>query len=155
MLANRLKEVRKNRGLNQTDIVVITGCSIDSVRRWEQSKQYPRCDELLKIAKALKTSVAYLMGETDDPSPIPTFTRETPPLTANPQPEPEAVAEPAPLTRTPAKIIENIASINGEIAETSGLFTDSEAKTAEMLLRLCIENLETEPVASSEQETAS
>ena len=152
---NRISVARDKMGLTQAELATMANISTVTLSRYENSKRSPQYCDLQKIAQALKTSVAYLMGETDDPSPIPTFTRETPPLTANPQPEPEAVAEPAPLTRTPAKIIENIASINGEIAETSGLFTDSEAKTAEMLLRLCIENLETEPAASSEQETAS
>lgn len=154
MLSKTIKNRRKEIKLTQDEVAVLSKVSKDSVRRWESGEREPRASELKELAFVLKTSAAYLLGETDDPSPIPTFTCETLPA-ADPQPEPEAVAEPAPPTRTPAKIIENIASINGEIAETSGLFTDSEAKTAEMLLRLCIENLETEPAASSEQETAS
>lgn len=154
LFAERLREVRKKHGLKQLDIVNITGCSIDSVRRWEQNKQYPRCDELQKIATALNTSVAYLMGETDDPSQIPTFTRDALPACADIEQEHKAAKLPTVSMRTPAKIIESIAAINGELETASGFFTDAEAVAAETLLNLCLKNFETEHEATKEQETA-
>ena len=36
----------------------------------ENGRSNPKAEELSKIAVALDTSVAYLMGETDDPQPL-------------------------------------------------------------------------------------
>ena len=43
---------------------------MDSVRRWEQGKRSPDVKMLRNIAQVLDTTVSYISGETDNPSPI-------------------------------------------------------------------------------------
>lgn len=154
-IGKRIKLSRESVNKLQKDLAKYLDLSVDTIWRWENGKGTPTLIQAIEVAKYLRTSVAFLTGETDDPSPIPTFTRETPLVAAGPQLKPEAAAEPAPLTRTPAKIIESIAALNGELETTSGFFTDAEATAAETLLNLCLKNFEAEPLDSSEQETAS
>jgi transcriptional regulator with XRE-family HTH domain len=67
MLGKRIAQIRKQRGLIQEELAAKVDVSIDSVRRWEQGKIDPRLSEMKKLAVILDTSVAYLIGETDDP----------------------------------------------------------------------------------------
>ncbi|MEG1502214.1 MAG: S24 family peptidase [Synergistaceae bacterium] len=63
MLKDILKTIRKDKKITQ-DIFAKEVCvSVDTVRRWESGEREPRYSDLQKIAKALNTSVAYLMGE--------------------------------------------------------------------------------------------
>ena len=56
--------------LNQEELAEIIEVSRPSISQWENDKVLPDTDKLLKLASALNASVAYLMGETDDPRPI-------------------------------------------------------------------------------------
>ena len=40
--------------------------SVDSVRRWESNKQFPRADELVQLSSALNVSVDELLRGPDD-----------------------------------------------------------------------------------------
>ncbi|MDO5116092.1 MAG: helix-turn-helix domain-containing protein [Synergistaceae bacterium] len=67
--ASRLVDLRKVKcKYNQEELARQIEISVDSIRRWEKGNQVPRADELQKLAVALNTSVAYLIGETDDPA---------------------------------------------------------------------------------------
>ncbi|MDO5116572.1 MAG: helix-turn-helix transcriptional regulator [Synergistaceae bacterium] len=69
--ASRLVDLRKVKcKYNQEELARQIEISVDSIRRWEKGNQVPRADELQKLAVALNTSVAYLIGETDDPRPL-------------------------------------------------------------------------------------
>jgi len=68
MNGQRLKERRKKKGLTARQIAESLGVSRVSVSRWESGKHEPDDDTKFTLANALDTSVAYLMGETDDPS---------------------------------------------------------------------------------------
>ena len=70
MFSDRIARLRKNRGLNQTQLAKKLGVSVDSVRRWEQGKRSPDVEMLRNIAQVLDTTVSYISGETDNPSPI-------------------------------------------------------------------------------------
>jgi transcriptional regulator with XRE-family HTH domain len=76
VLAERIAETRKRKGLKQTELAKEIDVSVDSVRRWEQDKRAPRTNELEKIADVLETTVGYLLGSNekayaveDDPGP--------------------------------------------------------------------------------------
>lgn len=62
MLKDLLRQLRKDKGLNQIDLAQRVGVSIDSVRRWEAGKREPRLGELEKIALVLEVPVASLIN---------------------------------------------------------------------------------------------
>jgi transcriptional regulator with XRE-family HTH domain len=64
----QIRELRKKRGLRQEDLASLVGVSKDTVTRWESGKREPGAEALKKLAVALETSIAYLMGETDNPA---------------------------------------------------------------------------------------
>lgn len=68
-IAERIKEKRKRNGFNQDELAEHLGVSVMTVRRWEWGKQFPRVDEVEHIAEVLNTTVTYLMGLDDNPSP--------------------------------------------------------------------------------------
>lgn len=64
----RIKELRKQAKITQPELAEKIGVHETTIRRWEQGKDKgPSVDIIPKIANALGTSVAYLMGETDNP----------------------------------------------------------------------------------------
>lgn len=67
MISKRIAMARKQKGWIQTQLAEALGVSVDTVRRWEQEKRIPDTNMLQKLAQALDTTTAYLLGETDDP----------------------------------------------------------------------------------------
>ena len=67
-IGQRIKKLRKGK-MNQSELAALVGVSIDSIRRWESNKRPPRSVDLQSLAEILNTSVAYLVEETDDPTP--------------------------------------------------------------------------------------
>ena len=70
MFSERIRRLRKGKGLNQKELAEKLEVSVDSVRRWEQGKRSPDVEMLRNIARVLKTTVSYLSGETDDEASI-------------------------------------------------------------------------------------
>jgi transcriptional regulator with XRE-family HTH domain/phage repressor protein C with HTH and peptisase S24 domain len=67
-LSNRIKNIRERARLKQKEIAEKIGVSIQTIGRWERNERRPDAEELQNLATALDTTVAYLMGETDDPA---------------------------------------------------------------------------------------
>ena len=66
-ISNAIREYRKKRGMNQFELAEEIGVSVDSVRRWESNKQYPRADEMKNLASVLGVRVDDLLnGSTSD-----------------------------------------------------------------------------------------
>lgn len=65
---DRLRAAREQAKMTQSELAAKGKTSIDSIARYESGKA-PNADKLLLFARALNTTVAYLMGETDDPRP--------------------------------------------------------------------------------------
>jgi transcriptional regulator with XRE-family HTH domain len=63
----RLKAIRKQRGMRQIDLSDALAISKDSVTRWENGLREPSAGGLKQLASILGISVAFLLGETDDP----------------------------------------------------------------------------------------
>lgn len=64
----RMKLRREALGLRQSDLADITNFSPITLSRYENGQRSPRFSDMAIIATALKCSVSYLLGETDDPS---------------------------------------------------------------------------------------
>ena len=67
-MADRIKRQRKVHGINQEELSDRLGLSIQTIRRWEWGKRAPNTDIMPKLAEALGTSVAYLMGLENEPT---------------------------------------------------------------------------------------
>jgi len=67
--AERLKSARKNARIGQTELAEKVKISVVTLSRYENGKRNPNVEDLRALADALDTTNAYLLGETDDPSP--------------------------------------------------------------------------------------
>lgn len=65
--SERLKSARTQERYSQSELSRIVGVKPNTVWRWENDKAKPDSETVVKIARALNTSVAYLLGETDIP----------------------------------------------------------------------------------------
>lgn len=66
-LPERLRSLRKERKLNQEDVLGEFGLSIRTYRRYETGEQEPVASTLVKIADFYGVSIDYLLGRTDTP----------------------------------------------------------------------------------------
>lgn len=59
-----IKEKRKSVGLSQEKLAELMGISFTTIRRWERGESVPDIESLQKLARVLKTTTSYLLGET-------------------------------------------------------------------------------------------
>ena len=71
MVDSRLRQLRKERGITQVKMQVLTGIDQSDYSKIESGKRYYTFEQCRKIALALNTSMDYLAGLTDDPAPYP------------------------------------------------------------------------------------
>lgn len=74
----RLKALREARGWTQDEVAKRLHVTRGAVGHWERGKNEPSYDMLIRLARLYNTSTAYLIGETDDPSPLRRSTDEKP-----------------------------------------------------------------------------
>jgi len=67
----RLKSLRKAKGFTQIKIQMLTGIDQSDYSKIENGKRYFTFEQCRKLAIALDTSMDYLAGLTDDPTPYP------------------------------------------------------------------------------------
>lgn len=67
MLGKRIKTVREQQGLTQSDLAARISVNVTQVLRWEKGTALPGSDALVKLAKELNVSMDYLGGLVDDP----------------------------------------------------------------------------------------
>ena len=61
---SRLKQQRSSLHMTQEDLAGKLNVHVNTIRRWEKGEQSPDAKKLDYLAEALKTTVAYLSGET-------------------------------------------------------------------------------------------
>ena len=66
-----MRQLRKERGITQVRMQVLTGIDQSDYSKIESGKRYYTFEQCRKIALALNTSMDYLAGLTDDPTPYP------------------------------------------------------------------------------------
>lgn len=66
---SRLKELRKQRGYTQVKMQILTGIDQSDYSKIENGKRYYTFEQCKRIAVALDTSMDYLAGLTDIPTP--------------------------------------------------------------------------------------
>lgn len=62
----RIAEARQNKKISQSELAAIIGVTRGTVTRWENDSRRPDDETKKELARVLDTSVAYLMGETDE-----------------------------------------------------------------------------------------
>jgi transcriptional regulator with XRE-family HTH domain len=67
ILANRLRELREERGLTQKELAQALGLSSKStITNYEQNDRDPDYETLIKIAKYFEVSIDYLLGHKEE-----------------------------------------------------------------------------------------
>lgn len=66
-ISERLKELREERGLRQTDVASALGMHEQNYARYEQGTRVPRIEQLVAIADFFGVSLDYLAGRIEDP----------------------------------------------------------------------------------------
>jgi len=64
--AYRLKELRKKKGISQDELAVLIEVHFTQVSRYERGETKPNAEAMTKLAKALDTTVDFLMNGTAD-----------------------------------------------------------------------------------------
>lgn len=67
----RLKELRKAKGFSQVKMQLLTGIDQSDYSKIETGKRSLSFEQCKRMALALETSMDYLAGLTDDPTPYP------------------------------------------------------------------------------------
>lgn len=63
MINNKLKQIRKSKGLTQDKLAEISGIHRNSIGNWERGKNLPKFEETKKIADALGVSIQDLIDD--------------------------------------------------------------------------------------------
>jgi len=66
-LSRRIRDLRAERDLNQTQVAKILGMSQTGYSKYETGENDLPTTVLIKLARFYNTSVDYLLGETDNP----------------------------------------------------------------------------------------
>lgn len=69
MISARIKQLRSQLNINQSDLADRVGVTQAHISKLELGEREPSHEILGLLAVALETSVSFLIGETDDPSP--------------------------------------------------------------------------------------
>lgn len=65
----RLKELREDNDLTQEQISIILNCRRNTYSQYENGKRQIPLDALIILSRFYKTSVDYIIGETDEMKP--------------------------------------------------------------------------------------
>ena len=67
-IGERIRKLRKKNGLSQAELGETVGVESNTISRWERNDLIPKGTFLARVARALNTTSAYLLEETNDPS---------------------------------------------------------------------------------------
>lgn len=69
-VGQRIKKRRLHLGMSQERLATLAEVSQKQISRYESGSSDPTGDVIVALSHALETSTDYLLGETDDPSPL-------------------------------------------------------------------------------------
>ncbi|MBE6707103.1 MAG: helix-turn-helix transcriptional regulator [Ruminococcaceae bacterium] len=67
MKYNRIRDLREDRDMNQTQIAQMLGMSQTGYSKYETGENDIPTSVLIKLAKFYNTSIDFLLGQTDNP----------------------------------------------------------------------------------------
>ena len=65
--AERLKELRIEKGITQAQLAIDTHLSTGAIAFWELNQRIPNANAIIVLARYFNVSCDYLLGETDVP----------------------------------------------------------------------------------------
>ena len=68
MFTERLKKLRKEKGMTQTELAASLGVSSGTVAMWETGKRKPSFEMLERLTDVFDKRLGYILGTSDDPS---------------------------------------------------------------------------------------
>lgn len=107
----RIRLARNKKRLSQIELANLTGIDNNTISRWERDALSIKGENLSKLAAALDTSVAYLMGESDDPR------RHQAGLSESAEGEARESAGNPPMSEDAARRRQQLRNIDGESGE--------------------------------------
>ena len=70
MFPERLKQLRKEKGITQTDLAKALGVSSGTVAMWETGKRKPSFEMFDRLTEVFEKRLDYILGTSDDPTPF-------------------------------------------------------------------------------------
>ena len=67
-LSDRLRELRKSKGITQKALAHAIGMSTSGIQNYELKTRIPNVEVLIKLADYFDVSVDYLIGRSDNPA---------------------------------------------------------------------------------------
>lgn len=64
-VSERIKELRSENNLTQTELANATGISQNAIAQWENEKRTPNINAIIALAKFFEVSTDYLLGVVD------------------------------------------------------------------------------------------
>ena len=107
-LAQRLKELRTNKGISQSYLADILGRTQQAVGKWEVGKAEPDTATLSKLASYFNVTTDYLLGLSDQPH----ASQQEPPTTSNSSPHQQQPLQPDTLTPEEASLVQAYRNAN-------------------------------------------
>lgn len=77
MFPERLKDLRKEKGMTQIELATSLGVSSGTVAMWETGKRKPSFEMLEKLTQVFDKRIDYILGTSDGPVPAKLNDRET------------------------------------------------------------------------------
>lgn len=65
LIADRIRELRAEKGISQEELAKATGLSSSSIARWELSQSEPTASAIITLANYFGESADYLLGLKD------------------------------------------------------------------------------------------
>lgn len=66
MFGMKVKQLRKDNDMTQSDLANTLKCSLSKVAMWETEKRDPTKDDLILLSNVFNVSTDYLLGRTDE-----------------------------------------------------------------------------------------
>lgn len=76
-MANRLRELRSSKGLNQNGVGKLVGREQSAISKWERGECEPDHKSLEILADYYGVSIDYILGRSDEPNPGPAVAQES------------------------------------------------------------------------------
>ena len=65
-LGRTIGDARRSRGMTQSDLAMVTGCSVKSVAKYEQGSRSPSYEQFIRIARACDIPPSALFSRLDE-----------------------------------------------------------------------------------------
>ncbi len=134
----RLKKIRKNKGFTQEELAEKVGISRSNIANYENNKNMPSVDILVKLSNALDVFIDYIIGYTS---------------IENPKKELEEYLSSLDLTKEEyEKTVDNIKRTQQFHLDSSGLCTDKMEKVMNKIFDTYIDYLKSSPFLIKDEE---